>query len=435
MTTEMHDRADSQNCLMIGAFTHDNHGDAALVEAMAGMFREASPKIGLCMTSFTPDSDTEYYGFPSIPMIVKPNGLFRKVSNRLCALMPAFLSLRAVIDFVLFGVLAVLIIAWGGLYRLNPGLASKVGWKSFRRNVKAAELADIIVGVPGGYIQAYRWTDTTWLFHVSQILLGFVMGKPVRLAPCTIGPLSGFNERIAARVLSLVETVCLREMTSMKYMESLDLHPSPRYVLAQDSAFFFTNKSRTGVKTSQPVLGVSVRKHNFPGQVSVKAAQKKYFDSVVGAVRGLLQKDPDARVVVVAQTTEDLPISSALVQCLGSERVSMQDGWITPTDLRDGYSHMRLILGTRMHANILAMCGGTPVLPVSYDPKTRGIMRSLGLEDWVLDIDDLGSLRDQLLSRWVSADGERGIIAERVSVAHDQVHQSTQVLLGRPVGL
>ena len=44
---------------------------------------------------------------------------------------------------------------------------------------------------------------------------------------------------------------------------------------------------------------------------------------------------------------------------------------------------LTILIGSRMHSNILALSVATPVLAISYLPKTNGIMDMLGLADWV----------------------------------------------------
>ena len=50
-----------------------------------------------------------------------------------------------------------------------------------------------------------------------------------------------------------------------------------------------------------------------------------------------------------------------------------------------------VILGLRMHANIAALAMGVPTFAIAYSRKTLGIMRMLGQERWVSDIDTLSS--------------------------------------------
>jgi colanic acid/amylovoran biosynthesis protein len=73
-----------------------------------------------------------------------------------------------------------------------------------------------------------------------------------------------------------------------------------------------------------------------------------------------------------------------------------------PELLHTAYGLMDLFIGTRMHSNIFALAGGVPVLAIAYQYKTRGLMDTLGLSEWVLEIDrvDGASLLTRLMALW-----------------------------------
>jgi colanic acid/amylovoran biosynthesis protein len=53
---------------------------------------------------------------------------------------------------------------------------------------------------------------------------------------------------------------------------------------------------------------------------------------------------------------------------------------------------------------ILGICAGVPVLPIAYEFKTRELFRSLGLEEWVTDIEDADeAVFSELVDRFVNA--------------------------------
>jgi colanic acid/amylovoran biosynthesis protein len=62
-------------------------------------------------------------------------------------------------------------------------------------------------------------------------------------------------------------------------------------------------------------------------------------------------------------------------------------------DLKGLYSACDLMLGTRFHSVIFALTSMVPCLAIEYEHKTRGIMRDLGLEEWVLPIDEVSHAR------------------------------------------
>jgi colanic acid/amylovoran biosynthesis protein len=60
---------------------------------------------------------------------------------------------------------------------------------------------------------------------------------------------------------------------------------------------------------------------------------------------------------------------------------------LSPQALKALYAELEVMIGTRMHANILSIISGTPVVAVAYEHKTAGIMNMLGLASFVVPID------------------------------------------------
>ena len=56
-------------------------------------------------------------------------------------------------------------------------------------------------------------------------------------------------------------------------------------------------------------------------------------------------------------------------------------------ELKAMYGELDMLVGTRFHSVIFALTAGVPCIGIAYEHKTRGIMRELGLERWVIDIE------------------------------------------------
>jgi colanic acid/amylovoran biosynthesis protein len=185
------------------------------------------------------------------------------------------------------------------------------------------------------------------------------------------------------------------------------LHRSP------DLAFTFALKTKLPVTprlanilirmgAEQPI-GVSVREHVFPASANPRRAQADYIKTVARALRDF-QQAHGARIVIIPQTLEDLPTGARLaheLSALDCPCINLIDDFTTD-ELAAIYDRLGLLVGTRMHANILAMCTGTPVVAISYDPKTDGILASMGLEEWVVAIEaiDDGRLLSLMERQW-----------------------------------
>lgn len=64
------------------------------------------------------------------------------------------------------------------------------------------------------------------------------------------------------------------------------------------------------------------------------------------------------------------------------------------------------------HSGILALCAGTPIIGLSYLPKTDGILARLGFERWVIPAAELDA--DALAGKLRAALGEEEALREQV---------------------
>jgi len=62
---------------------------------------------------------------------------------------------------------------------------------------------------------------------------------------------------------------------------------------------------------------------------------------------------------------------------------------LNPQQIKGVCGKMNFFIGTRMHSNIYALSMNVPTLAIAYQPKTKGIMEQLGLENFVLPVENL----------------------------------------------
>ena len=70
------------------------------------------------------------------------------------------------------------------------------------------------------------------------------------------------------------------------------------------------------------------------------------------------------------------------------DRVVNVDGVIAPAMLKACYGLMDFFIPSRLHSGIFALGMNAPCFFIGYLSKTRGVLRSIGLEDWVIDLKD-----------------------------------------------
>lgn len=386
-----------------GAYSWKNKGDATLVLAFDAAMRARLPGAEITYTSFTPEADSQRYGLRVLPMLLRPSGFTGRLLHRhraLRRLAPRLLMIQVRIFVAIVGTAHRLHVPW-----ILP--------RSLRRVLGELLAADAVVGVPGGYLQAPAHEDDYWLYHAATLLLAARLGKPVFLSHCSIGPFSARHRRMAARTLGGCRLIVLRESLSAAVVD--ELGSGPRATVANDAAWLFVPSDRTAgddrLATFElpdgPIIGVSVRDHRFPGLDRPDRRFSAYLDAVAMAGDSLVERY-GATIVLVPQALDGRRNDVAVARMVQGrmqrgDRSRLISADLDPSALRQLYERFDLLIGTRMHANILALMAGVPVVAIAYDPKTTGIMRSLGLERFVVEI--TGTDADQLCRLAVEAIG------------------------------
>lgn len=276
-----------------------------------------------------------------------------------------------------------------------------------RDTFMALRNADLVVACPGGYLQD---TSSSLIPNMLHLAIAASNGCPLFFAPQSLGP---FRYSITARMVSNLMAnslaVCTREEISLRYVEQR-LHIEPtRLHLFSDMAFFDdTADSSTadhaltdlGVRPGDHFVGTTLMNWWFPGHPRPRDALERYCVEVAAAARQLYRKH-SLRTLFLRQVG-DLPgvvgDRSLLerIQPLVSDAGIFSLDYHRPEVLRALIRRCVFFWGTRMHSNIFAITQGVPVVAISYQHKTRGIMRMCGLEDYVVDIESVH--RDKLMS-------------------------------------
>lgn len=145
-------------------------------------------------------------------------------------------------------------------------------------------------------------------------------------------------------------------------------------------------------------MAISVRGWRHFETVDPDEGEGRYFDAVAALVERLVETR-DARVTFVSTCqgmpeywTDDTEAGRAVVGRLDEavrERVVLDTEARGPDEMIETYAGFDLVVATRMHAAILALCARTPVLPIAYEFKTRELFGRMGLGDWVTDIEEI----------------------------------------------
>lgn len=256
--------------------------------------------------------------------------------------------------------------------------------------------ADAVVSTGGTYL-----TDT---YRLGPRLAAFdavrALGRPFALYTQSVGPFHrAETRRRLAGTFADARLTLLRDDRSADEVRALV--PEARVAVHADAAFGLADPAVLAAAPSRavseaPHVVISVREWgHFDGE-SAEAGMARYR-AAVGAATEHVVRAWGGRVTflstcqgVAGYRYDDAAVARRIVADLSADvagRVAVRDASLAPAALVEAFGGADLVIATRMHAAILALCGGTPVVPIAYERKTADLFAGLGQPGWVADID------------------------------------------------
>lgn len=310
-------------------------------------------------------------------------------------------------------------------FRLAPPAA--------RPLLQAFQAADLVVSAPGNCLYSSGKLSLPLLHHLYTLWYAQWLGKPVYIFPQSIGPFRHDWEAALTRaVLRRARIVMVREQVSLDKLAAQGFE-HPRLALLPDLAFAFQGAApeaaqawlgRMGVDLAagRPRLGLTAL--NWAVQNPQFTRQSEYEQALAEAAAGFIQHTGGQAVLFAQVCGPSLAADDRVparrvaerLRALGPQVVQIDEP-ASPELLRTAYSFMDLFVGTRMHSNIFALAGGVPALAVAYRHKTRGLMETMSLADWVLEIEKVTGveLRERVLALWAVRAELRPLIQARAA--------------------
>jgi len=320
-------------------------------------------------------------------------------------------------------------------------------WPADRARLLRAYLrADLVIGCGGNTIYARRAMALAfWVICFSQ-WSGYLCRKTVVCLPQTIGPFySGVHAFGARLALRKARTIMLRDTDSYQIaIERLKIEPSNCCVMP-DLALLLGSPEPAAPRDPQ-LIGISAL--DWQRQYPHFHRQEAYEAALAGAIARLARQGYRVAFFKQSDTAtlgeDDAVPAQRIIDRLDAARRAVVGILTVPSDaqhIRDFYGQFYLVIATRLHATILSIVAGTPVVPIAYTSKSWGFARDYGLEHMTLDIE---TISEQALFANIAAVIEQydywsvayqAMIRQRISDERERVVQllmSAQALPAKP---
>ena len=308
--------------------------------------------------------------------------------------------------------------------------------KYLRPLVQAYCQSDIIISSPGGYLYSFS-KGGDFIIIILSTLLAIFLNKPLFLFPQSFGPLSFWREKVLLKwLINKADLVMIREINSLNYLKSIKVRQKNMYLLP-DLGFAYAGKISTqradylinqnNPLEASPLLGITVM--NWGKQNKRFDIQTQYETALKDAIKFFIDTY-DGKVIFFPQCSgpsegeDDRILASKIAKELQEYKnnITVVSEMLTPEASKTIYGQMDIFLGTRMHSNIFALSEGVPSLIISYLHKSDGIAKSIGMEDWVINISEITS--ELIITKITQLWEKREKIREELNIRIPQVLDS-----------
>ncbi len=372
--------------LISNVYSYKNKGDAAIVFALIQELNRVWPNPEIIVQTTDMKNDFDKYGVPATSSLLWI--LLSSIRNH--SLLARILALLS----GLFG-LGVYVL----VYMLTRRKAYFVLTKKLQQFTYENHAADLVVACGGGYLRtASSSISDTLLLYITclNFVIARYLGKKVYLYSQSIGPVHGPLQKYLLRhALNKVSLIESREKLSFDFLKTLGVQTP--FVLTADPALLLHDRGRfplsqIKLQSGRMYIGVTVR-----AWFQDSASQNNYINSIAETIDYSIE-NYNAQVFYVPQVIaedfgdDDRKVAQAVwAKVKNKEHFTIIDANFHPFDIIGICGKMDIFMGTRMHSNIFALINHVPVIAIEYEYKTRGIMTDFGLEDHVININDVSA--------------------------------------------
>jgi len=372
------------NILVTHVYSEENKGDAALLSVLLSDIRHKFNKPSITILTLDNIDDTN----ASFDETLVQNSFMYYAMNK-------FKSRPLVLAYSMYVISTT--ICWAAVRRLT-GQGFHIN-KQLHEVCRRYDNSDLIIPVGGGYLRSQK-SGVGSLLNVVLLLHPYVvariLNRPTILYAQSIGPFANsIEEKLVASVLShCVQAAIIREDISMELLESIGVS-CPLY-RSIDSGFAFAQdgvsidiRKMLNIPANEVILGVTVRRW------LTSSAQEEYEEAITQTIEFITQRH-DIHVVLIPQVTaefhndDDRVVQERIVSHLKRpDRVHSMKDKFNHHEIKRIYDSLDYLIGTRFHSVIFSLTSGVPAIAIEYEHKTGGIMRDLGLGQWVVKMEEV----------------------------------------------
>lgn len=257
--------------------------------------------------------------------------------------------------------------------------------------------AEMVISVGGTYLVDH--------YDIRPRLLEFDIARAHGRKPLfftqSLGPFerSGLRESVAGYFRD-APLILLRDERSRQCLDAIGIGREKMHVMA-DGVFAFADPDilRAAAQGAGTVRRIAISVRNWSHFKGSGGDQMAQYRAGIARTVEMLLRDHDCDITfistcqgIAAYQAQDSRVAEAIVSELAGidrSRVRVDSAFHRPSELMELIRQFDLVIATRMHMAILALCAGIPVLPIAYEFKTQELFERLGMGEWTTAIEDV----------------------------------------------
>jgi colanic acid/amylovoran biosynthesis protein len=252
--------------------------------------------------------------------------------------------------------------------------------------LKVLRTADLVVDIGEGDSWADIYGGKRFAFHAGTKVAALALGKPLVLAPETIGPFNtGWRRRLAIAIMNRARAVYARDALSSDFLRQAQLKTETGEFIDVAFRLPFTPRprdgggKRIGINVSGLLYRGGYRKANeFGLTIDYPALTHRLIEhwTAEGAEIHMIP-----HVIAFGGNDDDRSILPDLTARY--PQLVVPPAFASASEAKGYMSGLDFVVGGRMHACIGAFSAQTPVVPIAYSRKFNGLFGTLGYDHYV----------------------------------------------------
>lgn len=247
---------------------------------------------------------------------------------------------------------------------------------NFREVFQALRQADLLISGGGSLLQDVT-SSRSLIYYLGVVFLAKLLGKPVVYYAQGVGPItSEWGKKLVPLVSNKADVITVRDQASKDLLLKLKVKRPPIYVTADAVLSLYHREverhpgqvllQRHGVDLAneQPLIGISVREYrNLSGYLKVLAQLGDELTRMGYRV-----------LLIPFHFPDDVSVCREVARLMKEEAVLIREQ-CTVIEMLGVLGELKLMVGMRLHALIMAAVMGVPSVGISYDPKVDSFLK------------------------------------------------------------